>query len=94
MRLFQNDSYIAIDFHNKCLDIYRKGAGEQYPGIPPIESERRTFEQGDALMSEIRSFLEAVRTGTRPLVSGEDGLRALETALTISDQLKTKETLS
>ncbi len=90
MRLFQHDSYIAIDFQNKRLDLYRKGSDEQYPGIPAIESERRTFEQGDALLSEIRSFLEAVRTGTRPLVSGEDGLRALETALTISDQLKTK----
>ncbi len=94
MRLFQHDSYIAIDFQNKRLQIYRKSDEEQYPGIPEIEAEQRTFEQGDALMSEIRAFLEAVRSGKRPLVSGEDGLRALETALTITEQLKTKETVS
>ncbi len=94
MRLFQHDSYIAIDFQNKRLDIHRKGNGEQYPGIPAIESERRTFDQGDALMSEIRAFLHAASTGERPLVSGADGLRALETALIISEQLKHEETVS
>ncbi len=88
MRLFQHDSYISIDFHNKQLEICRKGATEQHPGIPDIESERQTFDQGDALLSEISSFLEAVRSGQPPVVSGEDGLRALETALAISDKLK------
>ncbi|HFC53765.1 MAG TPA: Gfo/Idh/MocA family oxidoreductase [Gammaproteobacteria bacterium] len=88
MRLFQHDSYIAIDFHNKQLEICRKGATEQHPGIPDIESERHSFEQGDALLSEIGSFLQAIRRGHPPVVSGEDGLRALETALAISEQLK------
>ncbi len=94
MRLFQHDSYIAIDFHNKQLDIYRKGDGEQHPGIPAIESERRTFDQGDALLSEIRSFVDAVRNGKPPVVSGEDGLRALEAALAISDKLTREEPVS
>ena len=39
----------------------------------------------DALLDEIRSFVGAVRTGSRPVVSGEDGLRALETATRIAD---------
>ncbi len=94
MRLFQHDSYIAIDFQNKQLDIYHKGEGEQHPGIPAIESERQTFNQGDALMSEIKAFLDAVRHGKRPVVSGEDGLRALETALAISDKLIKEEPVS
>ncbi len=88
MRLFQHDSYIAIDFHNKQLEICRKGTTEQHPGIPGIESERQTFDQGDALLSEIGSFLDAIRHRRLPVVSGEDGLRALETALAISDKLK------
>ncbi len=94
MRLFQHDSYIAIDFQNKHLDIYRKGEGEQHPGIPTIESKQQTFEQGDALMSEISSFLDAVRNNKPPVVSGEDGLRALETALAISDKLIKEEPVS
>ncbi len=88
MRLFQPDSYIAIDFQNKKLEICRKGDAEQFPGVAAIESEQRAFEQGDALLSEITSFLDAVRHNRRPVVSGEDGLRALETALTISDKLQ------
>ena len=87
MRLFQHDSYISIDFQNKQLDIYRKGDGEQHPGIPAIEAEQHTFDQDDALMSEISSFLGAIRNDKPPMVSGEDGLRALETALAISDKL-------
>ncbi len=94
MRLFQHDSYIAIDFQNKQLEIYRKGEGEQHPGVPAIESKQQTFEQGDALMSEISSFLDAVRNDKPPVVSGEDGLRALETALAISDKLIKEESVS
>ncbi len=94
MRLFQHDSYITIDFQNKQLEIYRKGEGEQHPGIPVIESKQQTFDNGDALMSEISSFLDAVRNGRPPVVSGEDGLRALETALAISDKLIKEEPVS
>ncbi len=94
MRLFQHDCYITIDFQNKLLDIYRKSDGEQHPGIPTIESERHTFDQGDALMSEISSFLDAIRNGRPPVVSGGDGLRALETALAISDKLTEEESVS
>lgn len=94
MRLFQHDSYITIDFQNKQLEIYRKGEGEQHPGIPVIESKQQTFDNGDALMSEISSFLDAVRYGRPPVVSGEDGLRALETALAISDKLIKEEPVS
>ncbi len=94
MRLFQHDSYITIDFQNKQLEIYRKGEGEQHPGIPVIESKQQTFDNGDALMSEISSFLDAVRSGRPPVVSGEDGLRALETALAISDKLIKEEPVS
>ena len=35
--------------------------------------------------NEIRSFVAAVRHGRRPVVSGEDGLRALETATRIAE---------
>jgi predicted dehydrogenase len=38
-------------------------------------------------MDEVKSFVGAVRHGTEPLVSGEDGRRALEVALQISSRL-------
>ncbi len=84
MRLFQSDAYIAIDFQNKKLGIHRKGDGEMFPGVANIDSNEQTFEQGDALMAEIEAFLTSVKTNTPPVVSGEDGKRALETAMEIT----------
>ena len=40
--------------------------------------------QGDALKVEIEAFLRAIRDGSPPVVSGEDGLRALDTAIRIA----------
>jgi len=41
-------------------------------------------EPGEPLRLEIESFLDAARTRTVPLVSGEDGRRALALALEIN----------
>lgn len=84
MRLFQQDAYITIDLQKKTLGIHRKGKGEMFPGIAEIESEEQAFEQGDALKAEIEAFLHSIKTQTPPVVSGEDGTRALKTALKIT----------
>jgi predicted dehydrogenase len=88
MRLFQHDAYITIDFQNKILGIHRKGDGEMFPGVANIESDEQAFEQGDALLSEIESFLNCIQTHQAPVVSGEDGKRALETAMEITRLLR------
>jgi predicted dehydrogenase len=87
MRIFQPDSYISVDFQNKKLAVFRKGDGEMFPGVPNVQMEEKSFEPGDALKSEIEAFLEAVATGRPPAVTGEDGRRALETALMINKKL-------
>ncbi len=40
--------------------------------------ERPTVENGEPLKKELSSFVSAVTNGTEPLVTGEDGIRALE----------------
>jgi predicted dehydrogenase len=50
--------------------------------------EEKSFAQGDPLREEIEAFVTAVREGTPPLVSGEDGRRALEVALQIDSRLE------
>lgn len=87
MRIFQPDSYISVDFQNKKLAVFRKGDGEMFPGVPNVQMEEKSFEQGDALKSEIASFLDSVVSGKPPVVTGEDGRRALETALMINKKL-------
>ena len=69
----------------KLLPLVRKPATIEEGALPKVDLEERSFDQGDALLDEIRSFVAAARAGTRPVVSGEDGLRALETATRIAD---------
>jgi predicted dehydrogenase len=87
MRIFQPDAYISIDFQNKSFAVFRKGDGEMFPGVPNITKEEKSFVQTDALKCEIESFLDAVINGKQPVVSGEDGRYALETALKIIKKL-------
>ncbi len=87
MRIFQADAYITVDFQNKKVAIFRKGDGEMMPGVPKIDVDEKSFEQVDALKSEIEAFLKSVATGSPPAVSGEDGKTALEIALMISKKL-------
>ena len=84
MRIFQPDAYITIDFQDKKLGVHRKGEGEMFPGIAEIDSLEREFEQGDALLAESVAFLKSINEKTCPVVSGEDGTRALETAAEIT----------
>jgi predicted dehydrogenase len=88
VRIFQQDAYISIDYQKRKIAIFRKSGGSgMIPGLPNIGREECTFEQGDALKDEIGSFIEAVQNDTPPVVSGEDGKRALEVAMKISNKL-------
>ena len=88
MRMFMPNRYLSVDFQNRVLAEYRKGDKEMFPGIPEILSEESTFENGDALMEEIRHFVGCIETGREPLVSGSAGRRALATAIEITRLLQ------
>ncbi len=84
MRLFQHNQYLNVDFQEKRLDIYSRGEGEMFPGVPQISHEFVEGGESDALLLEIRDFLGAIRGGHAPVVTGADGRRALDTAIRIS----------
>jgi predicted dehydrogenase len=87
LRIFEDDAYISLDLQQKILTLIRKREGTPQPGQLPVTIEEANLEQGDALKSEIESYLECIRNERRPIVSGEDGLRALETAIRITEQV-------
>jgi len=90
MRMFKPNSYVSVDFQNRVLVKHRTGKKEMFPGIPEIETEESVFESGDALLEEIKHFVDCIHTGKNPLVSGEAGKRALETAIQITRLLGDK----
>jgi predicted dehydrogenase len=87
LRLFQDDAYLSLDLHQKIMTLIRKGGGIGADGLPQVLIDERSFGDGDALRSEIEAFLEAAATGGAPVVSGEDGRRALATAIQITEQV-------
>jgi predicted dehydrogenase len=87
LRLFQDDAYISLDLQQKVLTVIRKGEGVGADGMPQVKIDERSYEQTDALQEEIASFLQTVASGGEPLVSGDDGLLALRTAIAIGSQL-------
>src|SRR5688572_11074228 len=87
LRIFEDAAYISLDLQQKILTLIRKRDAVPQPGQLPVTIEEANLEQGDALKAEISSFLDCIRNNRRPVVSGEDGLRALETAIRITEQV-------
>ncbi|MCH7569931.1 MAG: Gfo/Idh/MocA family oxidoreductase, partial [Deltaproteobacteria bacterium] len=85
IRFFQPDAYISLDYDQRQAQIYR--ISDKSKGWESIRRETLEIQDGDALADEIDSFLESVESRRPPLVSGEEGLRALEIASMISEQL-------
>jgi len=87
LRIFEDDAYLSLDLQQKILTLIRKRAPADAPGPLPVTIEEQSLEPGDALKAEIDSFLECIRTGRPPVVCGEAGLTALETAIRITEQV-------
>ncbi|MEI8176445.1 MAG: Gfo/Idh/MocA family oxidoreductase [Candidatus Omnitrophota bacterium] len=83
IRVFQRDAYISLDYFKSACSIYRKIDGK-------ITGERiRIRKKEEPLKLELSSFLQCVRTGERPLVSGTEGRDALAAALAIEERIRT-----
>lgn len=76
MRIFQEDSYLSLDYVTQEAMIFRK-TGEK------ILTEKIRIKKKEPLKKELKSFIECVRTGKKPIVSGIEGRRALAVALEI-----------
>jgi predicted dehydrogenase len=94
MRMFQHDAYISVDFQQGLAEVFRlvdEGDPDLKPTLMLGQIERGSkkrlivYEQPEvkdvnALEYELQSFLDSIRKGSEPLVTGRDGLQALEVA--------------
>lgn len=90
IRIFQDDAYLSVDMQQKILTVIRKKDAAPVESPAQVSIEEQNFDQGDALLAEIEAFLKSVRERSKPVVSGEDGLRALETAMKITALVQPK----
>ena len=77
IRFFSREAYISVDTKEQEVKGYRL-AGKT---VLPIEVN---VTKQEPLRAELEAFVECVRTRTRPLVSGEDGLAAVELAIRVA----------
>jgi predicted dehydrogenase len=85
IRFFQPDAYISIDYAAKEVEAYRlaRRDGER----PAIEGGKLPVPQDEPLRLELEDFLGAVREKREPLVTGEDGRRAVVLAEQITARI-------
>lgn len=87
LRIFQPNSYISLDYGKKEITVIEHLAKRDANGMPNEHSHHFAFPENDALETELRSFILAVRDRSAPKVSGHEGQRALKIALQIIEQI-------
>jgi predicted dehydrogenase len=86
IRIFQRDAYLSVDYAAQEVERWRlvKGNG----AVPAIDGGRLQVAQEEPLKRELADFVAAVRERRAPGVTGADGLRAIELAQRISDEMQ------
>jgi len=102
MRMFQQSGYIALDFITGVAEVYRlidqkemdenhfisfgeMGVGEKKKFVVYDQPE---IKQVNALKYELELFVDSIKNKTKPVVSGEDGLKALKVAAEIIKKIE------
>jgi len=80
IRIFQQDTYISLDYKEAKASVYRK-IGTQ------ITKEDLPIEKEQPLQKELQSFVDCVINRTEPLVSGTVAREALKVALQIQNEI-------
>jgi predicted dehydrogenase len=84
LRFFQPRQYVSLDYSRQEVLVFSVGESAGTPSVnPQIKVAKPPIVAEEPLQAELRSFLESVRTRSKPLVSFEDGRRALAVALNI-----------
>jgi len=86
MRFFQPRDYVAVDYvtNHASISSLAPSSGGPWPGVRTQVLEAQNVEP---LRAEIESYLTAAANRSRPIVSGEDGKRALALALRALEQI-------
>lgn len=97
IRLFQKDAYIGIDFLEKNTEIIKlKKPDEEdafsfdietHQGTKTISIANPVVENGNAILAELTSFVNAIQNDEPTIVSEIDGFLAMEVAHQILEKI-------
>jgi predicted dehydrogenase len=86
-RVFQKDQYLSIDFEKGELSLTTR-TGEWKEGQIPLEHNSWSLSKSDAIMEEAKAFLNSIQNNSPVTVPGEDGVKALQLAETILEDIQ------
>lgn len=86
VRIGQSDGNVDVDFLNRTCRHARHG-DIRTTARHDLTGEINGFPHSDVVALEVGAFLHSIRTGRRPLVSGQDGRNALALALMVNDAM-------
>ena len=88
IRIFQQHSYISLDYAKPAVKIYTKKK-EIIKSLKDINIRYPKLGKINPLQEEIKHFITCIREKSKPLVSGEHGKNALEVCLEILKIIRT-----
>jgi predicted dehydrogenase len=97
IRFFQPRQYVSVDYSRQDVLVFTVDGEDPAPGNPAsgapsvnpqIKVNKPPVTTEEPLHAELKSFLESVRARSKPLVSVEDGRRALGVALDIVEAIR------
>ena len=100
-RVFENKSYTTIDFLNPSVEKYivtndKPDKSLSYVIMNEGEKKYILYDKPkiylyNALKRELEDFIKSISTATKPMVDGDAGLKALEVATQIRQQINSKK---
>ena len=88
MRVFAKDAYHSINFQDKRLkSTFLKKQKSNLNNNNKILTRTYKIKDSDALETEIRKFINSFTSSTPAVVSAKDGIKALETAILITEKI-------
>lgn len=95
LRFFQPSQYVSVDYGRQEVLVFTVGADGAVPGAPTVNPQIKVAKppvtSEEPLHAELKSFLHAVQQRSAPMVSLEDGRRALALALDIVAAIREHE---
>jgi len=92
IRFFQPSVYLSIDYAAQKVEMWRLVAGTGAPAS--IDGGELTVPNEEPLKRELLDFVDAVASRRAPLVTGEQGRRALALATEITERIAFTDTAS
>jgi predicted dehydrogenase len=86
IRFFQRDAYVSVDYAAQEVEVYRLVSGVAQ--MPAIEGGKVNVPREEPLKRELEDFVNAVREGRAPLVTGAQGRAALALAERVVERME------